>query len=66
MKENKYFKEAEFKCKCGKCEEACPQGSIIALNFPPRKPKTEEAAAAAPQAAPKAAPATPEAPKAEA
>ena len=55
------------KCKsCRKCEEACPQGSIIALNFPPRKPKTEEAAAAAPQAAPKAAPATPEAPKAEA
>ena len=23
------------------CEEACPQGAIIALNFPPRKPKEE-------------------------
>ncbi len=35
------------KCKsCRKCEEACPQGSIVALNFPPRKPKTEDAAAA--------------------
>ena len=65
------------KCKsCRKCEEACPQGSIIALNFPPRKPKTEEApAAAAPKAAPVAKPAAappveapkaPEAPKAEA
>ncbi|MGN0257160.1 MAG: Fe-S cluster domain-containing protein [Bacteroides sp.] len=65
------------KCKsCRKCEEACPQGSIIALNFPPRKPKTEEApAAAAPKAAPAAKPAAapaveapkaPEAPKAEA
>lgn len=65
------------KCKsCRKCEEACPQGSIIALNFPPRKPKTEEApVAAAPKAAPAAKPAAapaveapkaPEAPKAEA
>ena len=28
------------KCKsCRKCEEVCPQGTIIALNFPPRKPK---------------------------
>ncbi|EJW93038.1 ferredoxin [gut metagenome] len=34
------------KCKsCRKCEEVCPQGAIVALNFPPRKPKTEEAAA---------------------
>ena len=33
-----------YKCKlCRKCEEACPQGTIIALNFPPRKPKTEQA-----------------------
>lgn len=31
------------KCKsCRKCEEACPRGSILAVNFPPRKPKTEE------------------------
>ena len=30
------------KCRlCRKCEEACPQGSILAMNFPPRKPKTE-------------------------
>ena len=28
------------KCRlCRKCEEACPQGSIVAMNFPPRKPK---------------------------
>lgn len=52
------------KCKsCRKCEEACPQGSIIALNFPPRKPKTEEGATAAPKAAAPAAKAA-EAPKA--
>ena len=62
------------KCKsCRKCEEVCPQNAIIALNFPPRKPKTEEAAPAATKAeapkaaAPKAEPAPkPEAPKAEA
>ncbi|MCD8293191.1 MAG: 4Fe-4S binding protein, partial [Prevotellaceae bacterium] len=30
------------KCKsCRKCEEVCPQGCIVALNFPPRKPKAE-------------------------
>ena len=32
------------KCKsCRKCVEVCPQNSIIELNFPPRKPKAEEA-----------------------
>lgn len=31
------------KCKsCRKCEEACPQKAIVALNFPPRKPKAAE------------------------
>lgn len=30
------------KCKlCRKCEAECPQGSILAVNFPPRKPKVE-------------------------
>ena len=44
------------KCKsCRKCEEACPQGSIIALNFPPRKPKVEG------EVAPKIAPTVPKA-----
>ena len=34
------------KCKsCRKCVEVCPQGTIIELNFPPRKPKAEEAPA---------------------
>lgn len=30
------------KCKlCRKCETECPQGAILAVNFPPRKPKVE-------------------------
>ena len=30
------------KCRlCRKCEPECPQNAIIAMNFPPRKPKTE-------------------------
>ncbi len=30
------------KCKsCRKCVEVCPRGSIIELNFPPRKPKED-------------------------
>jgi Na+-translocating ferredoxin:NAD+ oxidoreductase RNF subunit RnfB len=33
------------KCKlCRKCVEVCPQGTIIELNFPPRKPKEEQPA----------------------
>ena len=51
------------KCKsCRKCEEACPQNTIIALNFPPRKPKVE---APAGEAATKPAAAKVEAPKVE-
>ena len=49
---------------CRKCEEACPQNAIIALNFPPRKPKADEAAPAPSKA--EAPVAAPEAPKAEA
>ncbi len=31
------------KCKaCGKCVEVCPRGIIHAVNFPPKKPKTEQ------------------------
>ena len=48
------------KCKsCRKCVEVCPQGTIIELNFPPRKPKAEGTLATeAPKAeASKAAPA---------
>ena len=45
------------KCRlCRKCEEACPQGSILAMNFPPRKPKVEA------PATPEIKPATPEKP----
>lgn len=48
------------KCRlCRKCEEACPQGSILAMNFPPRKPKVEA------PATPEAKPATPEKPVAQ-
>lgn len=62
------------KCKsCRKCELECPKGAIHAINFPPRKQKTEAPAAgdAAPKApqAPVAHPEpakAPEAPKAEA
>ena len=57
------------KCKsCRKCEMECPQGAIIAVNFPPRKPRPEgdaaktaarpRPAAARPVAAPAAATAT--------
>ena len=43
------------KCKsCRKCEMECPQGAIIAMNFPPRKPRP--AAPATPAAKPAAAP----------
>ena len=34
-----------FKCTfCRKCVAECPTGSILEINFPPRKPKVEEAA----------------------
>ena len=34
------------KCRlCRKCEDECPQGTIVAMNFPPRKPKAEAPAA---------------------
>ena len=50
------------KCKsCRKCEMECPQGAIIAMNFPPRKPKpaTDAAAKPAPRPRPAAATAAP-------
>lgn len=41
------------KCRmCRKCVEECPQGSILELNFPPRKPKAEAPAASAATSAP--------------
>ena len=50
------------KCKsCRKCEEACPQNTIIALNFPPRKPKADDAAPQVKVAAPNAEVETPKA-----
>lgn len=40
------------KCRlCRKCEDECPQKSIVAMNFPPRKPKVEAPATPAPEAA---------------
>lgn len=40
------------KCKsCRKCEMECPQNAIIAVNFPPRKPRPAEPAAPKPAAA---------------
>lgn len=31
-----------LKCRlCRKCETECPQGAILAVNFPPRKPKVD-------------------------
>lgn len=41
------------KCRlCRKCEDECPQGTIVAMNFPPRKPKAEAPAAPSDSAAP--------------
>lgn len=44
MKTNLAFIDGE-KCKlCRKCVEVCPKGSILEINFPPRKPKEETVA----------------------
>ena len=56
------------KCRlCRKCEAECPQGTIVAMNFPPRKPKAEAPAAPAASVAATAVETAPaaEAPKAE-
>lgn len=55
------------KCRmCRKCEAVCPTGAIVAVNFPPRKPKAETPATEAPKAnAAKTAEATATAPKTE-
>ncbi len=45
------------KCKsCRKCVEVCPQNTIIEVNFPPRKPKAQDAEGAPVAVAPKKAP----------
>ena len=70
--ENNLAYIAPAKCKsCRKCEMECPKGAIHAINFPPRKQKTE--APAAGEAVPKqtvkpaetAAPKAPQAPVAQ-
>lgn len=55
------------KCKsCRKCEMECPQHAIVAVNFPPRKPKAEAPATEKPAVEkPAANPAKPEAVKKE-